>query len=57
MAVLRFTTLKFCRKLHREIARLLAAQDAMHISGGATIGVYKVESVEGVKDSGFRGGA
>ena len=28
--------LKFCRKLHREIARLLAAQDAIDIGGGAT---------------------
>src|SRR5262249_27455323 len=33
------------RKLHREIARLLAAQDAIHISGGATKGVYPLWSV------------
>jgi hypothetical protein len=37
--------LKFCRKLHREIARLLAAQNAIHISGGATRDVYRVDSV------------
>ena len=29
--------LKFCRKLHREIARLLAAQNAIDIGGGATV--------------------
>ena len=34
--------LKFCRKLHRQIARLLAAQNAIDISGGATNGVYRV---------------
>src|SRR5262249_11552485 len=28
--------LEFCRKLHRQIARLRAAQDAIDISGGAT---------------------
>jgi hypothetical protein len=28
--------LEFGRKLHREIARLLAAQDAIDIGGGAT---------------------
>jgi hypothetical protein len=28
--------LVFHRKLHREIARLLAAQDAIHIGSGAT---------------------
>jgi hypothetical protein len=33
------------RELHREITRLLAAQDAIDISGGATIGVYRVDSV------------
>ena len=37
--------LKFCRKLHRKIARLLAAQDAIDISGGATKEVYQVGSV------------
>src|SRR6516162_7421683 len=36
--------LELCRKLHREIARLLAAQDAIHIGGGATIAVYLVDS-------------
>src|SRR6516165_4520473 len=33
------------RELHREIARLLAAQDAIHIGGGTTKGVYHVGSV------------
>ena len=28
--------LEFCRKLHREIARLRAAQNAIHVGGGAT---------------------
>src|SRR6516164_3922768 len=37
--------LELGRKLHREIARLLAAQDAIHIGGGATPGVYPVDSV------------
>ena len=37
--------LKFCRELHREIARLRSAQDAVDIGGGATIGVYPVGSV------------
>jgi hypothetical protein len=37
--------LEFCRKLHREIARLFAAQDAIHIGGGATKVVYWVGSV------------
>src|SRR5215831_8632762 len=37
--------LEFCWKLHREIARLLAAQDAIDIGGTATIGVYQVSSV------------
>jgi hypothetical protein len=37
--------LKFCRKLHRKIARLLAAQDPIDISGGATPDVYEVDSV------------
>ena len=37
--------LEFCRKLHREIARLLAAQNAIDISGGATVGVYLIDSV------------
>jgi hypothetical protein len=32
--------LKFCRKLHREIAQFRAAQNAIEISGGATKGVY-----------------
>src|SRR5215470_11082368 len=32
--------LKFCRKLHREIARLRAAQNAINISGGPTKVVY-----------------
>ena len=36
--------LEFRRKLHREIARLFAAQNAIDISGGATkSGVYEVE--------------
>ena len=34
--------LKFRRQLHREIARLCAAQDAIDISGGTTIEVYLV---------------
>src|SRR5262249_4862769 len=37
--------LKFCRELHREIARLLAAQNAIDIGGGATPVVYLVDSV------------
>src|SRR5215831_13258278 len=37
--------LEFCRKLHREIARLRAAQNAIDISGGATPVVYLVGSV------------
>src|SRR6516162_8771251 len=37
--------LELGRELHREIARLLAAQDAIHIGGGATPGVYLVGSV------------
>src|SRR6516165_982299 len=37
--------LEFCRKLHREIARLCAAQDAIDISGGATKDVCQVVSV------------
>src|SRR6516162_8989440 len=37
--------LELGRKLHREIARLLAAQDAIHIGGGTTIEVYLVGSV------------
>src|SRR6516164_7269348 len=37
--------LKLCRKLHREIARLRAAQDAIHIGGGTTKEVYRVDSV------------
>ena len=46
VAVLRFTTIcELGRKLHREIARLLAAQNAIHISGGATRDVYLVDSV------------
>ena len=32
----------FRRKLHREIARLLAARNAIHIGGGATKEVYPV---------------
>src|SRR5262249_28719707 len=36
---------EFCRKLHREIARLLAPQNAIDISGGATPVVYLVGSV------------
>jgi len=35
---------KIGRKLHREIARLLAAQDAIHIGGGTTPVVYHVGS-------------
>src|SRR5215831_15552395 len=37
--------LELGRKLHREIARLLAAQNAIHIGGGATQEVYLVGSV------------
>ena len=37
--------LEFRRELHREIARLLAAQDAINISCGATIVVYLVGSL------------
>src|SRR6516225_7712790 len=37
--------LEFCRKLHREITRLGAAKNAIDISGGTTIGVYRVNSV------------
>src|SRR6516225_9763552 len=37
--------LELGRELHREVARLLAAQDAIHISGGPTKGVYRVGSV------------
>src|SRR6516162_2148018 len=37
--------LELGRKLHREIARLLAAQDAINIGGGATPEVYPVGSV------------
>src|SRR5262252_1365416 len=37
--------LELGRKLHREITRLLAAQDAIDIGGGTTKGVYQVGSV------------
>src|SRR5262249_49009570 len=37
--------LVFHRKLHREIARLRAAQNAIDVAGGATKGVYQVGSV------------
>src|SRR6516162_8661845 len=37
--------LELGRELHREIARLLAAQDAIHIGGGATKRVYPVGCV------------
>src|SRR6516165_4970090 len=37
--------LELGRKLHREIARLRAAQNAIHVGGGATIEVYRVGSV------------
>src|SRR6516162_3642694 len=37
--------LKLGRQLHREIARLLAAQDSIHIGGGATPRVHRVLSV------------
>src|SRR6516225_6842862 len=37
--------LKLCRKLYREIARLLAAKDAIDIGGGTTQAVYRVFSV------------
>jgi hypothetical protein len=37
--------LKFCRKLHRKIARLRAAQDAIDISGGASKEVYLIGCV------------
>src|SRR5262249_47517333 len=36
---------EFCRELHRKIARLLAAQNAIDIGGGTTIDVYRVGSV------------
>src|SRR6516162_1057496 len=36
--------LEFCRKLHRKIARLLAAQNAIDIGGGTTKVVYHVGS-------------
>ena len=45
LAVLRFRTISyFHRKLHREIARLRAAQDSIHIGGGATPVVFLVDS-------------
>ena len=34
--------LEFCRELHRKIARLRAAQDAIDIGGGATPDVWRV---------------
>ena len=37
--------LKFCRQLHREIARLRAAQNAIEVRGGATVALYLVGSV------------
>src|SRR5215470_14457679 len=37
--------LELGRKLHREIARLLAAQDAIDIGGRASPDVYEVDSV------------
>ena len=37
--------LKFCRELHREIARLLATLNAIHIGCSTTPGVYLVDSV------------
>src|SRR6516165_3130006 len=37
--------LEFCRKLHREIGRLRAAENAIDIGGGATKVVYRVDSV------------
>src|SRR5262249_60669350 len=37
--------LELGRQLHREIARLFAAQDAINIRGGTTKGVYSVDSV------------
>jgi hypothetical protein len=45
LAVLRFTAISNGGKLHREIARLLAEQDAIHIGGGATKVVYRLGSV------------
>jgi hypothetical protein len=33
--------LELGRKLHRKIARFIAAQNAIHIGGGATKGVYQ----------------
>ena len=47
LGVLRFTAIsKLGRKLHREIARLRAAQDAIDIRGGTTkVGVYRVGCV------------
>jgi hypothetical protein len=40
-----YNHLELGRKLHREIARLRAAQDAIDICGGATKCVYRVDSV------------
>src|SRR6478609_8062160 len=37
--------LKFRRKLHREIARLLAAQNAIDIGGGATKDIQRVGAI------------
>src|SRR5262249_35239284 len=37
--------LELGRKLHREITRLLAAQNAINIGGGGTKEVYRVDSV------------
>jgi hypothetical protein len=37
--------LEFGRKLHREIARLRTAQNAVHVGGGATPDVYEIDSV------------
>ena len=45
LAVLRFDHLELGRELHREIARLGTAQDAIDIGGGATPGIYGIGSV------------
>ena len=45
LAVLRFTIISNLVGNCTGIARFLAAQDAIHIGGGATIAVYLVDSV------------
>jgi hypothetical protein len=36
--------LKFCRQLNGQLRRFRSAQDAIHISGGATKGVYLADA-------------